>query len=113
MQENKNQSEELAINLEAEKNKHNKEITIMVEKHKTELENLQDALIIPLGVNVSNALQYLSEQGLVAPGNILSGFPHPSGGNGHRHKQFAENKDAMEEKLNDHFQQVTTAKQIV
>ena len=72
----------------------------------TELENLQDALIIPLGVNVSNALQYLADQGLVAPGNILSGFPHPSGGNGHRHKQFAENKAAMKEKLNEHFQWV-------
>lgn len=41
MQENKIQSEDLAVYLEAEKNKHNKEITVMVEKHKTELESLQ------------------------------------------------------------------------
>ncbi|XP_043741113.1 golgin subfamily A member 4 isoform X3 [Cervus elaphus] len=41
LQENKNQSEDLTVHLEAEKNKHNKEITIMVEKHKTELESLQ------------------------------------------------------------------------
>ncbi|XP_010593812.2 golgin subfamily A member 4 isoform X7 [Loxodonta africana] len=41
LQEGKTQSEDLAIHLEAEKNKHNKEITIMVEKHKTELESLQ------------------------------------------------------------------------
>ncbi|XP_006869221.1 PREDICTED: golgin subfamily A member 4 [Chrysochloris asiatica] len=41
LQESKNQSENTAINLEAEKNKHNKEITVMVEKHKTELESLQ------------------------------------------------------------------------
>ena len=82
----------------------------ITENFSTELEKLQDALIIPLGVNVSNALHYLSDQGLVAPGNILSGFPHPSGGNGHRHKQFAENKAAMEEKLNDHFLQVKAAK---
>ncbi|MBF6634137.1 MAG: hypothetical protein ITG06_08665 [Planococcus sp. (in: Bacteria)] len=82
----------------------------ITEKFATELENLQDALIIPLGVNVSNALQYLSEQGMVAPGNILSGFPHPSGGNGHRHRQFAENKAAMEEKLNDHFIRVKAVK---
>ncbi|XP_054549085.1 golgin subfamily A member 4 isoform X3 [Talpa occidentalis] len=41
LQESKNHSEDLAIHLEAEKNKHNKEITIMVEKHKTELEDLQ------------------------------------------------------------------------
>ncbi|XP_045153442.1 golgin subfamily A member 4 isoform X3 [Echinops telfairi] len=41
LQESKNQSEDLAIHLEAEQNKHNKEITIMVEKHKTELESLK------------------------------------------------------------------------
>ncbi|XP_037703191.1 golgin subfamily A member 4 isoform X3 [Choloepus didactylus] len=41
LQESKNQSEDLGIHLEAEKNKHNKEITVMVEKHKTELESVQ------------------------------------------------------------------------
>ncbi|XP_049622321.1 golgin subfamily A member 4-like isoform X2 [Suncus etruscus] len=41
VQESKNQSEDLATHLEAEKNKHNKEITVLVEKHKTELESLQ------------------------------------------------------------------------
>ncbi|XP_040335696.1 golgin subfamily A member 4 isoform X2 [Herpailurus yagouaroundi] len=41
LQESKNQSEDLAIHLEAEKNKHHKEMTIMVEKHKTELESLR------------------------------------------------------------------------
>ena len=82
----------------------------LTENFATELEGLSDALIIPLGVNVSNALNYLVDQGLVAPGNILSGFPHPSGGNGHRHKQFAENKAAMEEKLNEHFLQVKAVK---
>ncbi|MBT2571539.1 hypothetical protein [Planococcus sp. ISL-110] len=82
----------------------------LTENFAAELENFSDALIIPLGVNVSNALNYLADQGLVAPSNILSGFPHPSGGNGHRHKQFAENKAAMEEKLNNHFLQVRAAK---
>ncbi|KAB1264458.1 Golgin subfamily A member 4 [Camelus dromedarius] len=41
LQDSKNQSENLALHLEAEKNKHNKEITVMVEKHKSELERLQ------------------------------------------------------------------------
>uniref|UniRef100_A0A2K6N2I9 Golgin A4 n=1 Tax=Rhinopithecus bieti TaxID=61621 RepID=A0A2K6N2I9_RHIBE len=41
LQENKHQSKDLAVHLEAEKNKHNKEITVMVEKHKTELESLK------------------------------------------------------------------------
>ncbi len=82
----------------------------LTENFVSELKNLSDALLIPLGVNVSNALNYLADQGLVAPGNILSGFPHPSGGNGHRHKQFAENKAAMEEKLNEHFLRVRATK---
>ncbi|XP_060036583.1 golgin subfamily A member 4 isoform X3 [Erinaceus europaeus] len=41
LQESRRQSEDLAVLLEAEKNKHNKEITIMVEKHKTELASLR------------------------------------------------------------------------
>lgn len=72
-----------------------------------ELENLNNPLIIPLGINVSNALKYLADQGLIEPKHILAGFPHPSGGNGHRHKQFVENKEAMAEKLNEHFVEVS------
>ncbi|XP_005383764.1 PREDICTED: golgin subfamily A member 4 isoform X2 [Chinchilla lanigera] len=41
LQEHKNQSEDLAVHLEAEKNKHNKELTVMAEKHKADLESLQ------------------------------------------------------------------------
>ncbi|XP_023575543.1 golgin subfamily A member 4 isoform X2 [Octodon degus] len=41
LQENKNQSEDLAVYLEAEKNKHNEELKIMAEKQKAELESLQ------------------------------------------------------------------------
>nr|XP_015860760.2 golgin subfamily A member 4 isoform X4 [Peromyscus maniculatus bairdii] len=41
LQEKKNQSECLAAALEAEKNKHSKELTAMAEKHRTELERLQ------------------------------------------------------------------------
>ncbi|XP_069898513.1 golgin subfamily A member 4 isoform X2 [Dipodomys merriami] len=41
LQESKSQSEYLTVHLEAERNKYNKEITVMVEKHKTELESLK------------------------------------------------------------------------
>ncbi|XP_008059458.1 golgin subfamily A member 4 isoform X2 [Carlito syrichta] len=41
LEESKNQSKDLTLHLEAEKNKHNKEITVMVEIHKTELESLK------------------------------------------------------------------------
>ncbi|KML31517.1 hypothetical protein [Rossellomorea marisflavi] len=68
-----------------------------------EMEHMDNPLIVPLGVNVSKALAYLSEQGLIDAACILDGFPHPSGGNGHRHRQFAENKEEMVEKVNFYF----------
>ncbi|MCR2822938.1 uracil-DNA glycosylase family protein [Lederbergia panacisoli] len=75
----------------------------------SEMRKLNNPLIIPLGVNVSNALNYLSNNDLLDVKNFLSGFPHPSGGNGHRHKQFAENKNHMQEILKTHFQNETIA----
>ncbi|XP_021026931.1 golgin subfamily A member 4 isoform X10 [Mus caroli] len=41
LQESKTQSEHLAVHLEAEKNKHNKELTALAEQHRTEVEGLQ------------------------------------------------------------------------
>ncbi|XP_021061893.1 golgin subfamily A member 4 isoform X5 [Mus pahari] len=41
LQESKTQSEHLAVHLEAEKNKHNKELTALAEQHRTEVEVLQ------------------------------------------------------------------------
>ncbi|XP_049997695.1 golgin subfamily A member 4 isoform X4 [Alexandromys fortis] len=41
LQESKTQSEHSAVHLEAEKNKHNEELTAMAEKHRAELECLQ------------------------------------------------------------------------
>ncbi len=68
-----------------------------------ELKKLNNALIIPLGVNVSKVIVYLADNGYVNKESILNGFPHPSGGNGHRHKQFAANKKDMQRKLQDYF----------
>ena len=50
-----------------------------------ELEQLPDALIVPLGRAVEGVLAYL---GLDGSRRMLRGFPHPSGGNGHRVSQF-------------------------
>ena len=68
-----------------------------------ELNKLNNALIIPLGVNVSKVIMYLADNGYLNKESILNGFPHPSGGNGHRHKQFAANKEDMQQKLQDYF----------
>ena len=50
-----------------------------------ELEQLGNAFVIPLGRAVEDALAHL---GFRRSTRILWGFPHPSGGNGHRVKQF-------------------------
>jgi hypothetical protein len=36
--------------------------------------------------------------------SILSGFLYPSGGNGHRHKQFAHHKEEMKQQIKSHFE---------
>lgn len=69
-----------------------------------EMSNLESPLIIPLGVNVSKVLHYLLDNQLINSSSLLIGFPHPSGGNGHRVKQFNENKIRMKEMLRSHFQ---------
>ena len=50
-----------------------------------ELESLPDAMIVPLGRAVEQALDHL---GFARSPRVLHGFPHPSGGNGHRVSQF-------------------------
>lgn len=75
----------------------------VMENFTRELEELQDALIIPLGVNVTSALTFLAKNDYMNPDAVLYGFPHPSGGNGHRHKQFAENKENMKRNIQSYF----------
>lgn len=60
-----------------------------------DLNKLNDVLIIPLGKAVEEVLDKLVEQSLVKEENILKGFPHPSGANGHRLIQLEENKENM------------------
>lgn len=60
-----------------------------------ELQHLQNVLIIPLGKGVEEVLLHLAKEGLLDENQILKGFPHPSGANAHRFKQFEENKQFM------------------
>ncbi len=75
----------------------------IMESFTKEIVNMQNPLIIPLGVNVTAVFDYLTESGYVSPNSVLYGFPHTSGGNGHRHRQFAENKEQMKKKLSSYF----------
>ena len=50
-------------------------------------------LIVPLGKAVEEVLEIMIGEGLIKREQCLLGFPHPSGANGHRKKQFEINKD--------------------
>lgn len=53
------------------------------------------ALVIPLGKTVEQVIRKLLESRKLAEHVYLFGFPHPSGANGHRKKQFQREKDSI------------------
>ncbi|SDD11872.1 Uracil DNA glycosylase superfamily protein [Paenibacillus sp. UNCCL117] len=62
---------------------------------RSELSAFPHALLIPLGRAVEDLLQEMDRENGIDRGRILWGFPHPSGANGHRHRQFAEGAERM------------------
>lgn len=75
----------------------------IIENFAKEIATLNNQLMIPLGINVSKVLTFLANKNLIQSSTILHGFPHTSGANGHRHKQFEENKEEMKQKLISYF----------
>lgn len=68
-----------------------------------EVERMQNALSIPLGKAVEEVLYFMIDEGIIKKEQCLFGFPHPSGANGHRKKQFEENKENLINKVNNYF----------
>ena len=68
-----------------------------------EIKALPDALIIPLGKSVEEVLEKMIENNLIKKEQCLLGFPHPSGANGHRKKQFEENKGKLLKVIKEYF----------
>ncbi|WP_345566569.1 hypothetical protein [Nonomuraea rosea] len=62
---------------------------------KENLEMVPDALVIPLGKAASKAVELTN----ISPDRVLSGFPHPSGANGHRARLYAEAREAMTQRV--------------
>lgn len=60
-----------------------------------ELSQLHAAIFVPLGKSVATALELLEAERRIPAGRTLHGFPHPSGANGHRARQFEKMKPAM------------------
>lgn len=69
-----------------------------------ELAEIPEALVIPLGEKVADALLALSDDGLVDLARCLVGFPHPSGNNGSRMKKWSENRIGLKQKAADWFE---------
>lgn len=67
------------------------------------IEGIKETLIVPLGVNVQAVIEELAAKELIPRHRLLGGFPHPSGGNGHRFRQFAEHKDRMSRDIEEFF----------
>lgn len=57
------------------------------------------ALIIPLGKTVEQVILKLIEEQKLSDHTYLIGFPHPSGANGHRVKQFQQQKSQLLNKV--------------
>lgn len=70
-----------------------------------ELECIGDALIIPLGKPVSDALRMLIDKKLIDSRRCLLGFPHPSGANGHREKQYRDRQSYFKKIIKDWFEE--------
>lgn len=65
-----------------------------------ELASIQEnALVIPLGKTVEQVIGRLAEYNQLPPHRYLTGFPHPSGANGHRTKQFQMHKKQLQDEV--------------
>ncbi|MEG1681730.1 MAG: hypothetical protein RR326_16650, partial [Stenotrophomonas sp.] len=60
----------------------------------TEMNALGDALLLPLGPKVHEALNHLAMQGLIDGARVLPAMPHPSGANNERIGYFLGTKPA-------------------
>jgi len=70
-----------------------------------DLQQVSQALIIPLGRSVNAAVQTLVAQGLIDPARCLFGLPHPSGANAHRKGQYEVVKETLRGKVEAWFMQ--------
>ena len=58
-----------------------------------------EALVIPLGKAVSDAVMRIAVAGEIDPKRVLLGFPHPSGANGHRERQYEERRTDLTDQV--------------
>jgi len=62
-----------------------------------------NALVIPFGIVAGSGVRYLCENNGLSSDRVLWNMPHPSGANGHRNRQFAENAKTMRQFIQRYF----------
>jgi hypothetical protein len=70
-----------------------------------ELAKIPDALVVPLGLRVDEAIGRLIQAGALDSARCLVGFPHPSGSNGAKTQQWTDNKSKLKRKVTDWFRE--------
>jgi hypothetical protein len=58
-----------------------------------------NALVIPLGKAAQDAVTLLAADDLIGTAQCLTGFPHPSGANGHRARQYTANLESLADQV--------------
>ena len=72
-----------------------------------DIRNTGNCLILPLGKAVEEMLEHVVAKNLISAHRILTGFPHPSGANGHRIRQYQEQKPDLKEQVSRWYQSAT------
>jgi hypothetical protein len=67
------------------------------------------ALVIPLGKAAQDAVAFLATEGLAEPARCLLGFPHPSGANGWRTRQYAAMRPQLTTQITDWATQASSS----
>ncbi|MGW4652604.1 hypothetical protein [Kitasatospora sp. NPDC004289] len=62
-----------------------------------ELAAMPEALVIPFGKAATEAVQLSVDSGRISAERCLFGFPHPSGANGHRKRQYDQERERLTE----------------
>ncbi|MGI8962727.1 MAG: hypothetical protein ACR2IV_23805 [Bryobacteraceae bacterium] len=77
-----------------------------------EFASVHEAVIVPLGTVANEVIQFLHghEPPLIRPDRCFTGFPHPSGANGHRKPVFERGRERWREQLARWFQNPTDYK---
>lgn len=65
----------------------------LAENFAKEIQMLKNAVLVPLGPKVSEAMEFLAKEGIIDSSRILEGMPHPSGANAERIAYFLGKKE--------------------